>query len=621
MEGKNRRKEKIARKGKIKERRFQNKLTEHRNIESKKSNLKAEALILNVAELENYLPETKYKILDNMKKQIVGDPYSNHKLLLEAMKITSDNDFKLVCYALQIISEIFVDILPAYRIRLPGKNEEKSQISKEQKTIREYEISLLKYYQSFLHIIEFLSKLKTKKILKEYQQDNGNNREKLVISQNVLQIKRKCIQCLSIFLDKLMHFNFRQNITISLIPKLYNQDYKIKQIARESLEQVLKSDNEELSDIKLLIIKEFSKLLKSVKHSKFDENILDILLLPRITKVGVEIEGDPKIEEMKQEIKLLKKKRKMKEVRELQKTLVSELKESQMNNLDSHKIQELNKKILESIMSIYFDILRNRSNSCLLKSVLTHLPLKAGFLNIEMIWDLLEVLKGYIKDGLACGRLAGGERLDGVSAGIHCALGILNSSYGKGFDTDERVFVNALYTLIGLVMTSPATNFLIKNLLLSLHIVFITKKQFSQELISAFVKRVCLLTLHLPGIYVPPLLLFVKIVGERYSHVGGMLEQGEDTGDIGGYNHEVNDPVLAEAKSSTILTELGVVYGRWVGRERDSVRLFPEVSGYVKGIIQSIINKGIFTQVVNVTPDGLLQVLLRTQMQILGKGV
>lgn len=52
------------------------------------------------------------------------------------------------------------------------------------------------------------------------------------------------------------------------------------------------------------------------------------------------------------------------------------------------------------MLAIYFDVLKNKSESPLLKSVFLGLPQFTQYINVEIVWDLINVLREYLKMAL-----------------------------------------------------------------------------------------------------------------------------------------------------------------------------------------------------------------------------
>jgi len=91
----------------------------------------------------------------------------------------------------------------------------------------------------------------------------------------------------------------------------------------------------------------------------------------------------------------LRKKGKFKEMKEMKSQLISELKETDALNTDLAKVSTNNDEIIKETLAIYFEILKQQSQSPLLRSVFLGLPQFTQYVNIEIIWDLIAVLREY----------------------------------------------------------------------------------------------------------------------------------------------------------------------------------------------------------------------------------
>jgi hypothetical protein len=56
--------------------------------------------------------------------------------------------------------------------------------------------------------------------------------------------------------------------------------------------------------------------------------------------------------------------------------------------------------IIKEVLGIYFEVLKNKSESPLLKSVFLGLPQFTQYVNVEIVWDLINVLREYLKMAL-----------------------------------------------------------------------------------------------------------------------------------------------------------------------------------------------------------------------------
>lgn len=76
---------------------------------------------------------------------------------------------------------------------------------------------------------------------------------------------------------------------------------------------------------------------------------------------------------------------------------MKELNESNAVGIDLRQASHLNNEIIKAILELYFDFLKNRVTSPLLGSVFTSLPSFAQHVNVEIVHDLVSVLRDYVK--------------------------------------------------------------------------------------------------------------------------------------------------------------------------------------------------------------------------------
>jgi activator of 2-hydroxyglutaryl-CoA dehydratase len=105
-----------------------------------------------------------------------------------------------------------------------------------------------------------------------------------------------------------------------------------------------------------------------------------------------------KIDDMKAQMAKLRKKGKFTDYKEIKQELLREMKEADAVGVDLGKSSKTNSLIIKEIIGIYFDILKNKNSSPLLKSVFLGLPQFTQYINIELVWDLIAVMTEYLKE-------------------------------------------------------------------------------------------------------------------------------------------------------------------------------------------------------------------------------
>jgi len=106
-------------------------------------------------------------------------------------------------------------------------------------------------------------------------------------------------------------------------------------------------------------------------------------------------------------------------------TLLTELKETDALGVDLARVSGTNNDIIKETLAIYFEILKQLRGSPLLRSVFLGLPQFTQYVNIEIVWDLIAVLREYFAAELAEeDKDSKGEKknVSNVLAGLLCAF-------------------------------------------------------------------------------------------------------------------------------------------------------------------------------------------------------
>jgi nucleolar complex protein 3 len=69
------------------------------------------------------------------------------------LALCSDDDLQVACWSMLSLLQVFKDVLPGYRIRLPSAAEEAVVVSKEVARVRQFESGLLRAYQAYLKLL------------------------------------------------------------------------------------------------------------------------------------------------------------------------------------------------------------------------------------------------------------------------------------------------------------------------------------------------------------------------------------------------------------------------------------------------------------------------------------
>lgn len=215
-------------------------------------------------------------------------------------------------------------------------------------------------------------------------------------------------------------------------------------------------------------------------------------------------------------------------------------------------------------------------SSPLLKSVFLGLPQFTQFINIEIVWDLINVLREFFQFELEQNPKSQSKySIANVLAGLLCVFQIIEVGAGTSVAVEEKDFIDALYTVIQRLYESPfdynLSDFL--SFLKCAHLVFVQKRQFSTGIIHAFAKRLAILQVHLPEADQAGVLLLIKQIFSKYPATRScMLEADEDAfgGGFGDsstlYRADINDPALSNAGETHAIFEFLHTYNQLLHR-------------------------------------------------------
>jgi nucleolar complex protein 3 len=219
-------------------------------------------------------------------EKVVISPEKNMKLVEQLMEFTKDpKDVDVVLKAIVELTRVFSEIIPNYRIRDDQSKDnvddeegaaKGKQLSKEVRSLRLFEKSLLDQYRAFLLILEKLSKIKPSYLA---QKAKTSEEEALSLGRIYQKMKEQSISSFCQLLSRHPHFNFRTNILQTLMPKLASQDSQIRKQVGHLLFELLANQDPGLLDFKVDILKELQATLKSRPHHLMEANLLDCLVL------------------------------------------------------------------------------------------------------------------------------------------------------------------------------------------------------------------------------------------------------------------------------------------------------------------------------------------------------
>jgi hypothetical protein len=457
-------------------------------------------------------------------------------------------DDDLAVQRIAIISElgVFQDILPDYRIRAPTQKELMVKVKKEVKKLREFEARLLRSYQEFLKTLEGCVNLVSRD-------------RNLVADERDISLATTAIKCLCRLLSHKSNFNFATNVMVIVVRFADHHMLALRAPCCNAIVELFRSKNASLLSSHLDVVKTISKYV-SAKKFKVQEMLMESLLNLQLT-----IDMDSVNTEAQ---KAQAERRKKKKMGILKDEVSSDLKEAEAV-VDSATQRQIQGKLLKEVTLIYFRFLKTSIDSPLIPIVLRGLAKWAHLINLDVVVDLVERLKGLLRS------MEDSDNEIHLTTGLQCVLTGIEILQGPGRELkiDEKEFVHFLYKLLlqfgdasqappreedGMMTTSQRDSTL-PILLRCVWAAFIRRKEYSNQRVASFVKRLSMIALIIPQ---PPsvfsVLSMIEVLLNRYPKVAQLLECEQERVMSGLYLPAGQDPELSNA-FSTSLWELALL--------------------------------------------------------------
>ncbi|KAM9411729.1 nucleolar complex protein 3 homolog [Salvelinus alpinus] len=417
----------------------------------------------------------------SLGSDILSDPTTNIKKLkeLRAMLMETDPYVAVTVRKLVMVSlmEVFKDIVPSYRIRPLTETEKASKVKRETQQLREFEEGLVSQYKFYLENLE--------QTVKDWKQKK-RKRSEAVSLQSYKGLAEVAIRCICELLVALPHFNFHNNIIVTVVPLMNDPVKRVSDMCCEAVKKLLKQDKQ--GQASLGTVKVISGLVKSRNYDVRPE-LLKVLICLRIKEVEVKKDTDdtaPKKKFMNYKDKRKNLSRMQRKWKKAEEKLEKELLEAEASESKDKKLK-LHTETLNIVFLIYFRILKKAQKSILLPAVLEGLAKFAHLINLEFFDDLLNVLQHLIQSGDLTYRES-----------LHCIQTAFNILSGQGdvLNIDPLKFYSHLYKTL-LKLNAGASNDDISIVLRCLDVMLTKRrKQVTLQRALAFVKRLSTLSLH-----------------------------------------------------------------------------------------------------------------------------
>lgn len=324
------------------------------------------------------------------------------------------------------------------------------------------------------------------------------------------------IRCMCRLLNALPHFNFRERLLISLSLKVA----QYPDIVLPCFKEVILGNELEL---RLMCIKSINKLLGIQSYKHMPTELIEVLAQLDLSYLEAPIQENKR---SRDEVDLEK------EILEAEESLTPQNR------------AKFNLNTLREIVAIYFKIIKDCPKSHLFPSVLRGVGKYASILNVELVKDLIKTLL----DMLSSGELVGESRLQCIQT----CLMISNSS-GNRIKVEDRDLTMTLYDSLLFLPTSLKEQTVLVNCLSTY---FLDRKQFSYEVVAAFIKRLLSVAFHSDVDMLKALVCIVKKMAQKYPRTCGLFDSDDYEEEQDMYLPEVDDPHLANASSSSVVNEM-----------------------------------------------------------------
>lgn len=480
----------------------------------------------------------KTEVLQKLYNLILSFPEQNHDKINLIFVFLQDNNIHIVSKAFELITNLFIDIIPDYRIKedlVKDKTKKAFNFSKEVEQIRGFEKNIGNSYKQFIELFD--------KFLKaDIDIDNSH---KISIFSQVCRL-----------LISHPVFNFSDEIVKIISNKLYSPIYEIRQVANECFKELLtKADNSrEYLELKIKIVNSISHVLFNINESKLDKDVIILLNQHNIQF--------PKVEKQK------------KKQSKLEKEVKREIKEYEIgDDLDydtANRIFNQNLKILKKVLFVYLEFLTTKPQSKFIRYIIDQISKQADHINVEILHDLQKCIYKFIslrltefntkkekeKEKEKTGILINNINL--VVTALKTCIIIKEKLTSEIVSVEDTYLLNNVYFLIDKIKQKEILNNLsideLYNFMELIHYSIIQNRQYSVEIVCSFIKRLSLTISELKNDDISlGFVILLKRILDLYPQTSFLIYD-EDNDDM--FDNKINDPSLSNGKLTNIKNEL-----------------------------------------------------------------
>lgn len=483
----------------------------------------------------NKISACKLKIV-HLASSIIENPQGNLKSLKELRLMLDDKDpvaynirQKLVMVSLV---EVFKDIIPGYRIRDHAEKDPDTKLKKVTKELREFEEGLLRNYKSYLQHLEAATQVLSPK------RKTSGSAKKTLLTRCSEKLGEVAIKCLCELLITHPHFNFRNNIIVTLVPYTNSPNQNVSELCFVALKTLYRQDK--LGEATVEAVKQTTKLVKEKSYNVLPK-VLETFLYLKIKDAKLEGANENQAKKVTHREKLMTmSRRELKKSKQMAK-LEKEMLETAAEESKQTKIK-FHTETIKQVFLTYFRILKKAPKSTLLSLVLEGLAKYAHLINVEFFDDLILILNQLIES----------ETLDYRQC-LHCIETVFTilSGQGEALNIDPYRFYTHLYrNLFALHIGSSNVDVPIAVECLDLMINH-RRKKVSYHRVLAFTKRLCTLALQLYHNGAITMLALVRTFLQNHKRVDVLLDTDTSQGS-GVFLPELEEPEYCNAITTAV---------------------------------------------------------------------
>ena len=512
--------------------------------------------------------EQKKTLMKQLYNLILSYPTQNFEKIHLLLLFCEDKNIKVIIKAIKFLTNLFMDILPTYKIRIKTESETQVAKSKEIDNLNKYENTLLQTYHKLLSIFDLFLKTKEKK-------------------QSVNNLQVYSISLASKLFQKYYYFNDSEFLFKLITTRICHDNPLVREVSFECLQVILsKHDNSSFYlELKFKIIKLTTHIIFNTK-SRIDNCVIDLLIAHKIE--FPDRESITKSREYNQKVSKKNKKNRVANNSKLTleekvvKSVKQEMSEYE-DNIDYEAIFNYNIKILKKILLIYLEILRNRRDFPYIKQVLSGIGVLSENINVEILLDIQKNIYSFITYIIQNPKK---DKIFAITA-LKTCLSITEKLTKDIISVEDTNLTNLCYTLLSELIEADSSSSKTKDnksnsnvnilgstlsrmtrddlldLLDLIDCVILKYRQFSIDIVAAYIKRIAILIKSLDIKAVPAFLLLIRKVLDKYPAVQSIVESEYENGEDDFFNYKINDPTLANAKQANIVCEINYVKNKY----------------------------------------------------------